>query len=235
MTEPLPFKVKQTTDLERWRVETFWTKEPETIAWIDSFEPEQLFLDVGANIGLYSLYAAATRNVRVVGVEPHPNNWLAFMTNIRLGRLKGKITPLRALAQEKNQMEHFFCGDLQAGYSGTGRGANATAVFPQDYKNPVPGFTVDWLTDAFGFFQHIKIDVDGEELRVLDGMHYNFIGRLFETCLIEVEFENRDLVIKLFEENLYTLDNEFNKFKPHSRERRAREGIQVENLIFTKS
>ena len=42
----------------RYRAKTFSTKEPETLDWIDSFEKNSVFWDVGANIGLYSLYAA---------------------------------------------------------------------------------------------------------------------------------------------------------------------------------
>src|ERR671919_62441 len=34
------------------------TKQPGTIQWIDAFVPDSVFWDVGANIGVYSLYAA---------------------------------------------------------------------------------------------------------------------------------------------------------------------------------
>ena len=33
------------------------TKEPGTIAWIEGFTEDDVFWDVGANVGLYSLYA----------------------------------------------------------------------------------------------------------------------------------------------------------------------------------
>ena len=48
-------------DLCEMRVETLFTKEPETIKWIDNFsvKSNSIFWDIGANIGLYSIYAAA--------------------------------------------------------------------------------------------------------------------------------------------------------------------------------
>ena len=46
----LPFKIIQKTDLEKWRAQTLFTKEPETIVWLESFYDGQTFLDVGANI-----------------------------------------------------------------------------------------------------------------------------------------------------------------------------------------
>ena len=43
-----------------WRVRTILDKEPDTIEWIDNFSIDNndnfIFWDIGANIGLYSLY-----------------------------------------------------------------------------------------------------------------------------------------------------------------------------------
>ena len=42
------------------RVDTFFTKEPETLEWIQTFDKTKpiIFWDIGSNIGLYSIYAA---------------------------------------------------------------------------------------------------------------------------------------------------------------------------------
>jgi len=53
----LPFKLKIETDMEKYRAESFWNKEPETLVWIESFTNGDTFFDVGANIGIYALYA----------------------------------------------------------------------------------------------------------------------------------------------------------------------------------
>ena len=44
--------------LLNYRVNTYFTKEPETLEWINSFEKKDdlIFWDIGANIGLYSIY-----------------------------------------------------------------------------------------------------------------------------------------------------------------------------------
>jgi len=41
-----------------WRSQTLFTKEPEMIEWIDSIDSGSTFWDIGANIGLYSIYGA---------------------------------------------------------------------------------------------------------------------------------------------------------------------------------
>jgi hypothetical protein len=57
---PVPFKMITTHELSQWRKENFWEKEPETIAWLQNFSnmagDTRALLDVGANIGVYSMY-----------------------------------------------------------------------------------------------------------------------------------------------------------------------------------
>ena len=66
MNKTLPFLLNTVSEIPRFRAETFWTKEPETIHWIDRNLSEStdigLLIDVGANIGIYSLYAATVNN-----------------------------------------------------------------------------------------------------------------------------------------------------------------------------
>ena len=47
------------------RADTFSSKEPETLEWIDTVPEGAVLWDVGANVGLYSVYAALRRKCRV--------------------------------------------------------------------------------------------------------------------------------------------------------------------------
>ena len=73
-----------------WRVTTFLTKEPETIEWIDTFSPGDVLFDIGANIGLYSIYAAS-RNIRVRAFEPESQNYALINQNIFLNGYGDRI------------------------------------------------------------------------------------------------------------------------------------------------
>jgi hypothetical protein len=44
-----------------WRVNSLFEKEPDTIAWLESFEDSAVLYDIGANVGMYSIYAAMLR------------------------------------------------------------------------------------------------------------------------------------------------------------------------------
>ena len=220
--------IRAETELERWRAETAATKEPETLAWIRSFQAGDTFLDIGANIGLYSLYAAK-QQVPTVAVEPHPGNFHALVTN---QRFLNRALPMRVVcggAGAKDEMRDFWFDGVEAGSTG---GSYTTTKGKQ--RQYVRIYTVDYLAKLYGPFTHIKIDVDGEELKIVKGMRHSLRKRAFESCLIEVEPKIKKPVIIAFEQAGYCLDNEFNTMSPHSRERRAEEGIYVENIVFTR-
>ena len=52
-----------------FRFNTLLDKEPETIEWIDSFKPGETLWDIGANVGIYSIYAGL-RGLNVLSFEP---------------------------------------------------------------------------------------------------------------------------------------------------------------------
>ena len=66
-----------------WRYETLLDKEPETIEWIDGFETGDTLWDIGANIGIYSIYAGV-KGIRTWGFEPHFANYHQFCATIAL-------------------------------------------------------------------------------------------------------------------------------------------------------
>ena len=75
-----------------YRINTFATKEPETLEWIDSFERDSVFWDIGANIGLYSIYAGKTKHCRTFAFEPSVFNLEFLARNIYLNSLQDTIT-----------------------------------------------------------------------------------------------------------------------------------------------
>jgi hypothetical protein len=70
-----------------FRSATLLTKEVDTIAWIDGFKDNQVFWDIGANVGVYSLYAAIKRQLRVSAFEPSSANYYALTRNCQLNGL----------------------------------------------------------------------------------------------------------------------------------------------------
>ena len=75
-------------------IDEFFTKEPETLDWIDKFEngKEKIrFWDIGSNIGIYSIYAALKfENIEVVSFEPSTSNLRLLTRNISINNLEEK-------------------------------------------------------------------------------------------------------------------------------------------------
>ena len=67
-----------------WRVETLLTKEPATIDWLNRLDSSSILLDVGANVGMYSIYASALRGSKVFAFEPESQNFSILVKNIFL-------------------------------------------------------------------------------------------------------------------------------------------------------
>src|SRR4051794_22284746 len=66
-------------------------KEPGTIAWLDGFAPGSFLWDIGANIGVYALYAAIVRDCRVLAFEPAAANYFGLNSNIVLNRVDEQV------------------------------------------------------------------------------------------------------------------------------------------------
>ena len=69
--------------LNKFRVETLLTKEPDTIKWIDGFNENEIFYDVGANIGLYSCYACS-KGIKSFCFEPSVFNLDLLAKNLSI-------------------------------------------------------------------------------------------------------------------------------------------------------
>lgn len=178
--------------LAHWRNRTFSTKEPETLAWIDNLDPPGPLLDVGANVGLYSLYFAKIHRQRVLSFEPSVFNLPTLVRNITLNGLGDSITvfPVALTNRDGAQSLSLSSSEEAAALSSFGVtfGHDGEEFLPEmQYR--LPGFRFDSLVDAGlvdEFPVAVKIDVDGIEHLVLEGMKKTLADPRMRTVLIEV-------------------------------------------------
>ena len=74
--------------LASYRCETFKTKEPDTLTWIEQMEDNSVFWDIGANVGLYSIYCAKYNKSKVYSFEPSVFNLELLARNININDLR---------------------------------------------------------------------------------------------------------------------------------------------------
>jgi len=167
-----------------YRARTLLTKEPDTIAWIDSMQVNEILWDIGANIGCYSLYAAR-RGCQVIAFEPHAGNYDVLTRNIIINGYEQMIRAyclavsdfpglltLRTSAISPGTADHrlTLCQDGQAVIAYT------AAEMVGELKMPIPN--------------HIKIDVDGAEFRVLSGLEPILLDERIKSVMIEIQHGN---------------------------------------------
>ena len=161
--------------LTEFRAKTLFTKEPETIEWISNFQKDSVFWDVGANVGTYSIFAGR-KNLKVVAFEPSFLNLECLARNIILNNITTNVAVLPFALNRRSGIESLFMSseNFRAG------GAHNSIELPIDqYGNEMshsvviqwPALTIDSSITLFNLPTptHLKLDVDGCELQVLQG------------------------------------------------------------------
>ena len=175
--------------LADWRAQTFATKEPETLDWIDSMPNECVLWDVGASVGIYSLYAAQSKDAKVFAFEPSIFNLELLARNISHNKLHEKICIVPIALSNKTSFNtmHMTSTDMGSALATFGEvfGWDGEEIDHNFSFNTI-GITMDdaVLHLKIPFPNYIKIDVDGlEHLILLGGQK---VLEQVESVLIEV-------------------------------------------------
>lgn len=151
----------------RW-VRVFGAWEPHITAWVKGFlRPGDVVIDVGANLGYYSLLSARCVGIHglVYAVEPVPIVVKALEKNIELNGIQN-VRILRMAASDEAGDVAIYTNSLNLGLSSTvpPPGADEEAVVPKDtISDRIP-------RDLWPRVRLIKVDVEGEEVAALRGL-----------------------------------------------------------------
>jgi len=237
------YKLYVDNSLEEYRCKTFFTKEPETVEWINTlFNNGSVFYDVGANVGIYAIYAALMYpEMLVYSFEPYIKNYQRLCDNIHLNNTTN-IIPLHIALSNANSIETFFIKDERVGSSGNQLGSNMDEkghYFKPLRKLCIPAYSLDKFINEFSLPipTHIKLDVDGIEDKILDGIRCTLQSPLLKSILIEInEGETKSkCIIDIIRSYGFTINNPFNTLPNHSRHRRKGTPSETaENVIFVR-
>lgn len=229
------------SDLEQWRAKTLLDKEPETIAWIRYFALlGGVFYDVGANIGPFSLFAAAlNNNLSVYSFEPVKENYMALLNNLDLNKFEN-VYPYQFAISNKNQITNLFLRDGRVGSSGSQIDApkdESGNLFKEvGIEKPV-SFSLNYLIECLSFPipGFVKIDVDGHEVKILEGMTDILSASELKSILVEFNSMEDMKEYTSFLGNFSLIpDDRFNKMEQHSSQRRLSKNASAVNCVFSK-
>jgi len=128
-----------------------------------------LFLDVGANFGLYSVLVAKVGAARrIVAIEPDPRSNAQHEANLLLNDLIGRVEILALAATDQSRAVPFVAGPATT----TGQ----SRIAPSAGAASVAGTRLDELIEVQGQTIFAKIDVEGHEREAVAGMAALFQG-----------------------------------------------------------
>ena len=182
----------------KFRAVTFNTKEPETLDWLDCIPKGDILWDIGANIGLYSVYAAKARKCNVYAFEPSVFNLELLARSINLNKVSSNvcICPLPLSDNLGSNDMHLTSTDWGGAMSTFGEdyGFDGKAI-KEVFRFQTIGLTMVDAMKMLGIPKpdFIKIDVDGIEHLIL-GAGFELLKSV-KGVLVEVNDDFEDLAL----------------------------------------
>ena len=151
-----------------FRAKGLLTKQKATIAWIDSFQPDSVFWDIGANIGSYTLYAALRPDMRVVAFEPAAVNYFILAANCELNGFGERVDCLLIGVGGGKSVGRLEISQFEPARSFSFRSKGRR---PPGSRQAALVLSMDQLLEEYGLPcpNYLKIDVPAMTGAIIDG------------------------------------------------------------------
>jgi FkbM family methyltransferase len=223
------FSIRDIGDIPKVRAKKFYSHEPDTVNWISKFPRNSKFLDIGANIGVYSLYAAH-KNCKCISIEPQSLNFALLNLNIFDNKFQNLISAYPICANDKSGPSYLYHSkELKFGGAHTTFDRNINdegRSFDIKFKSGSYAVVLDDFLKKIKFKPNfIKIDVDGNELNVLKGLKKTIKSKVLKSILIEINpnFKEHKKCVEI-------LSKEFSNYKKVN----IIKNNNIHNIIFSK-
>lgn len=156
-----------------------------------------LVFDIGANIGQYALPFSAKvgQKGKVISFEPDPNTFSLLQLNKKANQCQNLICFNHGLGDQESELE--FYRDTQTGGR---RGSFKKEFVGNNYDGHSEKVSIkklDTIVSEFGKPDFVKIDVEGFEVQVLEGLTIDLLNCVF---LVETRGETKEAVYNYFNE-----------------------------------
>jgi FkbM family methyltransferase len=157
-----------TSDFIQRRVYLFGVWEPNLTHWIaNRLEPGDTFVDVGANIGYYSLLASGlVGEGEIFAIEASPPIYAELLRHLHLNSTRN-VRPINIAVSSHSGRTRLFLKQLES--PGTTSMVEEEGASLQAETEMAP-MTALFTKEAFSRIRLIKIDVEGAEWSVVKGL-----------------------------------------------------------------
>ena len=183
-------------------------KEPVTIEWLNKIKSNQILWDIGANIGIYSLYAAIIKRANVFAFEPISNSSNVLLKNIELNCLQDKIKIFNFGLGNKNNLSKLF---YVSNHAGSARHSYKKSKKFKYFENILilnPEYLIN--NKLLKMPNYVKIDTDGGEIEILKGLKKVLKSAKLKSICIENEYgryekQKKNKILNIMKQNRFKL------------------------------
>jgi len=172
-------------------VRSYGRREPETRAWIWAMAPGSRLFDVGANIGLYTILAAR-RGISVCAFEPQCESYAELNRNIAVNACADRAVAYCLALSDVSRCTRLAIRGFNAGtvnHHLLPEGRPPASLGPDEFGQGCMSCTIDQLVYELDVEppDHIKIDVDGHEGKVIAGAARYLADARLVSLLVEID------------------------------------------------
>jgi len=174
-----------------FRSNLFFVKEKEVRFFIDkNLSKDNVFFDIGANIGIFSIYAAVRKNAHVYAFEPEYSNLSLLKENILVNNLINKIYPFSLAIGKDNNITNLHIADTTPGAAVSSISSEKLNKTHESYdviwKEGVMEMKLDEICAQLNIIPSmIKIDTDGNEKNVILGAENTLKNKKLKYIIME--------------------------------------------------
>lgn len=193
--------------------------EYEDMAFLLHFlRSNDLFIDIGANVGAYTILASSEINAKTIAIEPVPSTYKNLMDNVLINNIQEKVNALNIGLGSKNGKLKFTKSFDPGNHVAT---ENETDTIEVDIE------TLDTILLKEQCPILLKIDVEGFETEVIKGADTTLLNKSLKAIIIELNgsgqrygYDERQIHNKLSEHG----------FKPYNYNPKTRQLMELETF-----
>ena len=168
------------------------------IAWLKGLGQQDVLWDVGSNVGVFSVYAAAVQGCRVIAFEPSAANFFVLTRNIQLNALSNLVVAYPVALAGGTSLGVLNLDSVEPGTAMSQFGKAGESSRYSSNRAPMThgmlGFSIDAFIAHFSapIPTHLKIDVDGLEGAILEGAAVTLRHRRLRSVMVELSLTDQD-------------------------------------------